>query len=163
MNDGVRLILERIETNPEEFWPLYQDEDKASFKECRFFHLVDDFINHSGVNYRYLDPEDFDAIKNRINKFRQDEFSQAMFSRIVGGADLETKKHLDHLRNTPSGIATHGLSMAQQQAQLQATHMQLHQQQLAYQAAQSQGLIGGGGGGAWNSMKGFFGGGGGKP
>jgi hypothetical protein len=68
MNDGVRILLERMETHPEEF--------DAMGRDSKWENLVYKFNE-------WLDEEDKEAFKNAIKKMRQQKFTELVLEELV--------------------------------------------------------------------------------
>jgi hypothetical protein len=67
MNDGVRILLERMKTNPEEF---------LGERDGKWEHLVYRF-------HEYLDPEDHETFKKELNKLMQQRFTEKVMEELV--------------------------------------------------------------------------------
>jgi hypothetical protein len=76
MNDGVRILLERMETHPEEF--------DAMGRDSKWENLVYKFSE-------WLDEEDKEAFKNAIKKMRQQKFTELVMEELVDPAEKSRK------------------------------------------------------------------------
>lgn len=72
MNDGIKLLMERVKTHPEEF--VFDERDP--FKESRWRKLIDHYKE-------YLEPEDVNQLKGEINKLVQDKFTEAIMEELL--------------------------------------------------------------------------------
>ena len=72
MNDGVRILLERMETHPEEF--------DAMGRDSKWENLVYKFSE-------WLDEEDKEVFKNAIKKMRQQKFTELVMEELVDPAE----------------------------------------------------------------------------
>lgn len=72
MNDGIKLLMERVKTHPEEF--VFDERDP--FKESRWRKLIDHYKE-------YLEPEDVDQLKGEINKLVQEKFTEAIMEELL--------------------------------------------------------------------------------
>jgi len=66
MNDGVRILLERMETNPEEF-----NGEVNKWGDLLQYYKA------------YLDPEDANALNEGINKLLQQRFTEKVMEELV--------------------------------------------------------------------------------
>lgn len=68
MNDGVKILIERMKTNPEEF--------DAMGRDSKWENLVYRF-------HEWLDEEDKEAFKNAIKKMRQQKFTELVMEELI--------------------------------------------------------------------------------
>ena len=68
MNDGIRILLERMVTHPEEF--------DAMGRDSKWENLVYKFNE-------WLDEEDKEAFKNAIKKMRQQKFTELVMEELI--------------------------------------------------------------------------------
>lgn len=141
MNSGVELLLKRIETNPDEFWPLYREDGQS----VKFRMLVESLLgvgSFANSDYGFLEPEDLKALKAAINKLRADEWAVGIFKQVMGEPEVpKLQPYQQSILNTLTAGQTQGQYAAQsatQAAQYQAAqaaqatqlHAALHQQAL---------------------------------
>jgi len=74
MNDGVKIILERMKTHPEEF--EIGNESNLFHHPSKWAQLIEKYSS-------YLDPEDYKAYKDEINKVRQEEFTSKVMEELL--------------------------------------------------------------------------------
>jgi len=73
MNDGMKIILERMKTHPEEF----RDEDNSPFAyNGKWTNLVHKYENN-------LPEEDMKAFKEAVNVMRQEEFTAKVMEELL--------------------------------------------------------------------------------
>ena len=70
MNDGVRILLERMKTNPEEF--IGED----SFAYSKWGSLI-------GAYKEFLDPEDQKVLTNGLNALLQQAFTEKVLQELI--------------------------------------------------------------------------------
>jgi len=127
MNDGVAMLLERMKTNPEEFWTDNGFSDKWS-------HLIHAYITH-------LSTEDREALNGGIDKIMQQRFTEQVMEELIDPKKSSLEDVINHYRvkgmasvtTTPqqssvglysNGIGGNATLLAQQQ--LQAEHIKAH-------------------------------------
>lgn len=76
MNAGVEIILERIKTHPEEFCT----KGGGRIANGKWSRVIDNYSQH-------LNKEDYDAIKNAIDKVQQDNFTEEVMTILMDGRD----------------------------------------------------------------------------
>ena len=119
MNDGVKILLERMETHPEEF----------NGEINKWGNLI--------LYYKdYLDPEDADALNTGINKLLQQRFTEKVMEELVDPKKSSLKDIINQYQvkgmpsvGTTRGLYSNGIGgnatlLAQQQ--LQTEHMKAH-------------------------------------
>ena len=79
MNAGVEIILERIKTNPEEF----VSKGGGRIANGKWSRVLDNYSQH-------LDKEEYDAIKNAIDKAQQDNFTEEVMTILAEGTDAKS-------------------------------------------------------------------------
>jgi hypothetical protein len=72
MNDGMKIILERLKTHPEEF----TDSDNPFASEGKWTKLIHKYQHN-------LPPEDVDAFKKAIDEIRQAEFTAKVMEELL--------------------------------------------------------------------------------
>ena len=78
MNDGVKILLERMETHPDEFYVMGRD----SKWESLIYRFSD-----------WLDEEDKEAFKKAMKKMRQQKFTELVMEELVDPTEKsDTKK-----------------------------------------------------------------------
>jgi hypothetical protein len=91
MNDGVKIILERMKTHPEEF--EIGTESNLFHHPSKWAQLIEKYSS-------YLDPEDYKAYKDEINKVRQEEFTSKVMEELLAPKEEQLSLNL-------GGNATH--------------------------------------------------------
>lgn len=125
MNDGVKLLLERIKTHPEEF---LSSNGGLFDSRNRWQLLVQSYES-------YLVPEDRDALRTAMNEVMAEKFTEAVMKELMGVEDDDPlgKSRSAQQTGMPLGGATQG-AYQQARMQTQAQHTLL-QAQLAQQQA----------------------------
>ena len=126
MNDGVAMLLERMKTNPEEF-----------------FDFGSKWAGVIGEHKDFLEAEDRQALTDGLNKLMQQRFTEKVMEELI-----DPKSSLEELlkakRNaTPSATTTHrlysngvgGNATLLAQQQLQVEHIKAHVEALKKQSA----------------------------
>ena len=72
MNEGVKILLERMKTNPEEF----AIGDGGFHTLSKWGRLIADYQT-------YLEPEDCEVLKNAINKLHQQTFTEKVMKELL--------------------------------------------------------------------------------
>ena len=72
MNDGMKIILERLKTHPEEF----TDDSNPFASEGKWTKLIHQYQHN-------LPKEDMDAFKNAIDEIRQAEFTAKVMEELL--------------------------------------------------------------------------------
>ena len=72
MNEGVKILLERIKTNPEEF----TIGDGGFHTLSKWGRLIADYQT-------YLEPEDCEILKSAINKLHQQTFTEKVMKELL--------------------------------------------------------------------------------
>lgn len=130
MNDGVKILLERMETHPEEF--VIEEGVVAKWDVL--------ISSYEGV----LPPEDIKAFKEARNVLLQQQFTEKVLEELVDPKKLSLEELLIAKRNAiPSatttrklysnGIGGNATLLAQQQ--LQVEHIKAHVEALKKQSA----------------------------
>lgn len=115
MNDGVKLLLERIKTHPEEFVHTGHGLYGAN---SRWHMLVQSYEN-------YLDPQDRHTLLKAMNEVMAEKFTEAVMKELMGAEDDDPLGKSQRAQGMPLGGATQGT--------LSGLFTQQHQQQ--YQQA----------------------------
>lgn len=97
MNAGVEIILERIKTNPEEF----VSKGGGKIANGKWSRVLDNYSQH-------LNKEEYDAIKNAIDKVQQDYFTEEVMTILSEGADLASDEGKFLTSSIGMGGATQG-------------------------------------------------------
>jgi hypothetical protein len=97
MNDGVKIILERMKTHPEEF--EIGTESNLFHHPSKWAQLIEKYSS-------YLDPEDYKAYKDEINKVRQEEFTSKVMEELL--APKSEQLSLDLKGDMQRAGQTHG-------------------------------------------------------
>jgi hypothetical protein len=100
MNDGMKIILERMKTHPEEF----KETHKSPFLyDSKWLGLVSDYENN-------LSEEDMKAFKEAINVIKQEEFTAKVMEELLDPKSEQLELDLTQRITTPSVGATLGIS-----------------------------------------------------
>jgi hypothetical protein len=84
MNDGMKIILERMKTHPEEF----KDEDNSPFAyNGKWVGLVHKYENN-------LPEEDMKAFKEAVNVMRQEEFTAKVMEELLDPKEEQLELNL---------------------------------------------------------------------
>ena len=121
MNDGMKIILERMKTHPEEF----KDEDNPFAYNGKWIGLVHRYENN-------LPKEDMKAFKDAVDAMRQEEFTAKVMEELLDPKEeqlsLDLKGDMQRVGTTQglysNGIGGNATLLAQQQ--LQVEHMKAH-------------------------------------
>lgn len=70
MNEGVKILLERMKTNPEEFVA------NGLAISSKWGHLISTYLEH-------LDAEDATALKEGLSKIKQENFTQEVMKQLL--------------------------------------------------------------------------------
>ena len=81
MNDGVRILLERIKTNPEEFY---------SNVNGKWSQIINGYIMH-------LNKEDRDILNDAIDKLMQQRFTEEVLGELVDPTEETNVKKLGNM------------------------------------------------------------------
>jgi hypothetical protein len=118
MNEGVKILLERIKTNPEEFY----DDTNGLHVTTRWGKILTDYQN-------FLEPEDKNALKEAMNKLHQEKFTEVVMKELLD------PKSEDLFSILPKGMRSAGTTqgqswvnhqLAKAEAQNQVEHMKAH-------------------------------------
>ena len=122
MNDGVKILLERIKTHPEEFMSngvgLFDSRN-------RWANIVESYE-------QYLEPEDRDALRSAMNAVMAERFTEIVMKELMGVEDDDPLGKSQQAQGTVLGGQTQGVSMSH------LTHQAFHQQALLAQAKAQQ-------------------------
>lgn len=125
MNEGVEILLRRMESNPDEFLPT----GAGMFSDSKWMRLIDQYEKH-------LDKEDIKALETGMRKIHQNKFKETVLAELLdpkAERDGVSLTNISHPNAMLSGGQTHAQHMAlhSQYAQVQAstTLMQLRAQQ----------------------------------
>ena len=89
MNDGMKIILERMKTHPEEF----KDDNKPFAYDGKWIGLVSEYKNN-------LPEEDMKAFKEAIDAMRQEEFTAKVMEELLDPKSEQLELDLNP-RQTP--------------------------------------------------------------
>ena len=81
MNDGVRILLERIKTNPEEFY---------SNVNGKWSQIINGYIMH-------LNKEDRDILNDAIDKLMQQRFTEEVLGELIDPTEETNVKKLGNM------------------------------------------------------------------
>ena len=117
MNDGVKLLLERIKTHPEEF---VHSGSQLFGTNGRWQLLI-------GSYESYLKPEDRDALRDAMNEVMAEKFTEAVMKELMGAEDDDPLGKSQQAQNMRLGGLTQGAFTSH------SAHQALHQQALLAQ------------------------------
>ena len=100
MNEGVKILIERIKTNPEEF----TIGDGGFHTLSKWGRLIADYQT-------YLEPEDCEILKSAINKLHQQTFTEKVMKELLAPEDDSLGKpwYATRAKGTPLAGTTQGL------------------------------------------------------
>lgn len=144
MNEGVKILIERMKTNPEDF-KLAQGKDyRHGMTEGRFYWVTEEIQKHLNIQSDHyyvtmLKKDDLDALVDAFKDMQQQEFTDKVMRDLFkeeGEVERPTYSPLQGLR--PGGIhaATWSDPRIAFQQQIQTQHLQA--QMDARQQAMSQ-------------------------
>jgi hypothetical protein len=146
MNNGVALLLERMETHPEEF-----------VEGTKWGHIMQDM-------HKYASKEDSEALNNGLRTLMMQSLTERVLEELVDPKKSEKWESHTYTSATPLGGQIQAQSSAQQKAmQLQAmqaqhqAHINAHQQALGALGVNSATQSIGYGAGATNLLRNIFG------
>lgn len=122
MNDGVKLLLERIKTHPEEF---VTGNGGLFNAHSRWQLLVQSYEG-------YLTPDDRQALRDAMNAVMAEKFTEAVMKELMGAEDDAPLGKSQQAQSMRSGGATLGQATSpyQQSLMAQAQMTQMQQAQL---------------------------------
>jgi hypothetical protein len=97
MNDGMKIILERMKTHPEEF----KEDNKPFAYDGKWIGLVSDYENN-------LPEEDMKAFKKAIDEMRQEEFTAKVMEELLDPKSEQMELDL----NPKTGMFSAGQTLA---------------------------------------------------
>ena len=113
MNDGVKILLERMQTHPEEFYGSYNRWTEVLEKFEKFFH----------ANERAL-------INGALTNIRRDEFTQVVMNEILReptAVEVEKATYtINNVGRDPWGSSTLSIQEAVLKQQEERMHQALH-------------------------------------
>ena len=80
MNDGMKIILERMKTHPEEFQPDYSNLRTQGKNKWEV--LIDKYEKN-------LNPEDINAFAEAFDAMRQEQFTAQVMKELMGSKEDE--------------------------------------------------------------------------
>jgi hypothetical protein len=86
MNDGVKILLERMQTHPDEFF----DESSRLHVTSKWGTLIADHQN-------FLELEDKKALDEGLNKLMQQHFTEKVLEKLVGLTEESNVKKLGNM------------------------------------------------------------------
>ena len=98
MNDGVKLLLERIKTHPEEF---VTGSGGLFNAHSRWQLLVQSYEG-------YLTPDDRQALRDAMNAVMAEKFTEAVMKELMGAEDDDPLGKSQQAQNMRLGGATQG-------------------------------------------------------
>lgn len=123
MNDGVKLLLERIKTHPEEF---LSSNGGLFDSRNRWQLLVQSYES-------YLVPEDRDALRKAMNEVMAEKFTEAVMKELMGVEDDDPLGKSRSAQQT--GMPLGGATQVSPYQQTLVQHQTLLQAQLAQRQA----------------------------
>jgi len=72
MNEGVKILLERMKTNPDEFY----DKTNGLHVTTRWGRILTDYQS-------FLEPEDINALKEAMSKLHQEQFTKLVMKELL--------------------------------------------------------------------------------
>jgi hypothetical protein len=118
MNDGMKIILERMKTHPEEF----KDTDNPFAYDGKWVGLVHRYENN-------LPEEDMKAFKEAVDAIRQEEFTAKVMEELLDPKDEQLELDLNLLKRPPlprMPLFAERKTTADAQHQAQVEHMKAH-------------------------------------
>ena len=101
MNEGVRILIERMDTHPEEF--NYGIHEKWS-------DIISEIMKHARGHPNtvpFLYPEEVQAVQDKLQKLERDEFTAEVLRRLSSGTSREdVDELLERQMNLPYASAT---------------------------------------------------------
>jgi hypothetical protein len=102
MNDGMKIIFERMKTHPEEF----KDEDNSPFAyNGKWVGLVHKYENN-------LPEEDMKAFKEAVNAMRQEEFTAKVMEELLDPKSEQLELDLSLKRTPPPRMQQAGQTIS---------------------------------------------------
>jgi hypothetical protein len=102
MNDGMKIILERMKTHPEEF----KDEDNPFAYEGKWVGLVHKYEHN-------LPEEDMKAFKEAVDAMRQEEFTAKVMEELLDPKSEQMELDLNIKRTPPPRMQQAGQTHVQ--------------------------------------------------
>ena len=124
MNDGVKILLERMKTNPEEF---ISNSSPAYSKWGRII----------GEYKEYLEPEDKEILRQGINKILQQRFTEMVMEELVD-PNKNTIRLTESNTTTGTWGNTNAVYLDAQRYQTEQLRVQLDAQRLAMEQEQNK-------------------------
>jgi hypothetical protein len=145
MNKGVEILLERIDSTPEEFGyddPLFSRKwrDITERVEQRYQAIIGnpDIPRHYAYQLDFLEDEEITMLHNKLKTLRAEEFTKNVMGRLLAGAD-------DGNYHTSAQTQSDGLKPNQQLAsQMHAEYMKAeyaYQQKMAETQAEIDNVV----------------------
>jgi len=100
MNDGMKIILERMKTHPEEF----KDNNKPFAYDGKWIGLVSEYENN-------LPEEDMKAFKEAIDAMRQEEFTAKVMEELLDPKSEQLELDLNIKRTPPPRMQQAGQTL----------------------------------------------------
>ena len=124
MNEGVEILLRRMESNPDEFLAT----GGGMFSDSKWMRLIDQYEKH-------LDKGDVEALEAGMRKIQQNKFKETVLGELLDPKEERDGVSLLNIKH-PSATLSAGQTHAQHtalhnqfaQAQPSTVSMQLHQQ-----------------------------------
>jgi hypothetical protein len=115
MNDGMKIILERMKTHPEEF----KDDNKPFAYDGKWIGLVSEYENN-------LPEEDMKAFKEAIDAMRQEEFTAKVMEELLDPKSEQLELDLNIKRTPPPRMQQAGQTPSPYTDKSTLEHMQIH-------------------------------------
>lgn len=162
MNEGVKVLIERLKTNPEDFEYTHDKNQKYGMKQGRFYWVSEQIQSYlTGKNDHYyltlLKQEDIDALVNAFKEKYEQEFTDKVMRDLFKEEEEPIIKSgwLDGGKKAMAGWADPRIALLGQQHQ---TAMSQQQQAMVgiTSAHTGTGLANGSNGGLLGSISGLF-------
>ena len=114
MNDGVRILLERIKTNPEEFY---------SNVNGKWSQIINGYIMH-------LNKEDRDILNDAIDKLMQQRFTEEVLGELVDPTEETNVKKLGNMFTQRKRALAAQTPIQYTANELTRTHIEAHEKAL---------------------------------
>ena len=102
MNDGVKILLERMQTHPEEFF----DESSRLHVTSKWGKLIADHQD-------FLEPEDKNALNDGLKKLHRQIFTEKVLEKLVNPDRKLTREekislgHIPAIKSVPLNLVEH--------------------------------------------------------
>jgi hypothetical protein len=145
MNSGIELLLKRMETHPEEFYPVH---DPITGNLVKFGGVVSYIMGWNSLGmatgnpYDFLSEEDRQAFRDGINKLRAEEFATEIFKKVMGAEDPKPQPFQYQPYSQTITLSTGGAGVTPGQSSGAGSNMYVSQQALHHQQLQGALFVG---------------------